>query len=47
MNVPKLFVGSYGEVFLGEWNGTEVALKKLKDKDQFDEFMKEAGTLRY
>lgn len=56
----KLGGGSFGEVFLGNWNGmslrtylvssfkgTKVALKKLKDKDQFEEFMKEAGTLRY
>lgn len=41
-----LFLGSFGDVFLGTWNGTKVALKKLKNQDAFDEFVKEAGTLR-
>ena len=27
--------------------GTKVALKKLNNEEQFDEFSKEAGTLRY
>jgi len=41
----KLGAGSFGDVFLGSWNGTKVALKKLKNNDAFEEFIKEAGTL--
>lgn len=53
----KLGAGSFGEVFLGDWNGnnllisqilgTKVAMKLLKDKSQFGEFMKEIGTLGF
>ena len=39
------FQGNFGEVYVGSWNGTKVALKKLKNKDALEEFMKEAGTL--
>lgn len=30
---PRLAVGSYGEVFKGTWNGTDVAVKKLLEQD--------------
>jgi len=37
--------GSFGEVFLGLWNDTKVALKKLKGLDEFEEFKAETGVL--
>jgi predicted Ser/Thr protein kinase len=37
--------GNFGDVFLGSWNGTAVALKKLKDSDAAFEFKREAKTL--
>lgn len=40
----KLGAGNYGEVYYGEWNGTGVALKKLKD-DEVEEFKREAVLL--
>jgi predicted Ser/Thr protein kinase len=36
--------GNFGDVFLGSWNGTAVALKRLKDSDALD-FQREAKTL--
>jgi len=40
----KIGEGGFGEVFLGVWNDTKVALKKLK-ADDVEEFKREAGTL--
>jgi len=38
----KLGGGQFGEVYYGTWNGeTAVALKKLKDSNQIESFMKE------
>lgn len=40
--------GTFGEVFKGNWNGTDVALKKLKDKNVgADDFVNEAKALLY
>lgn len=38
----KLGEGSFGEVYRGTWNGADVALKKLKNTELFDEFQREA-----
>ena len=35
------------QVFLGDWGGTEVALKKLRDSEDIIEFQREAATLLY
>jgi hypothetical protein len=47
----KLGGGNFGEVFRGIWmrngNPEDVALKRLKSKEQFQEFMDEVHTLRY
>jgi predicted Ser/Thr protein kinase len=43
--IKKLGAGNYGEVYLGDWLGTSVALKKLKDDNDFQEFQREASTL--
>eukprot|EP01114_Cavostelium_apophysatum_P023761 TRINITY_DN9057_c0_g1_i1.p1 TRINITY_DN9057_c0_g1~~TRINITY_DN9057_c0_g1_i1.p1 ORF type:complete len:485 (-),score=84.33 TRINITY_DN9057_c0_g1_i1:108-1562(-) len=41
----RLGGGNFGEVFLGTWNGAEVALKKLKDIENADDFEKELSIL--
>eukprot|EP01114_Cavostelium_apophysatum_P021699 TRINITY_DN7641_c0_g1_i1.p1 TRINITY_DN7641_c0_g1~~TRINITY_DN7641_c0_g1_i1.p1 ORF type:complete len:1296 (+),score=191.81 TRINITY_DN7641_c0_g1_i1:64-3951(+) len=41
----RLGSGNFGEVFLGIWNGTNVALKKLKTSEDEIEFEKELGIL--
>jgi len=44
--MQKLGGGNFGEVYLGLWDEqTDVALKKLKNQDHFDAFIKEAHTL--
>eukprot|EP01114_Cavostelium_apophysatum_P020456 TRINITY_DN6858_c0_g1_i1.p1 TRINITY_DN6858_c0_g1~~TRINITY_DN6858_c0_g1_i1.p1 ORF type:complete len:867 (-),score=93.08 TRINITY_DN6858_c0_g1_i1:848-3448(-) len=40
----KLGAGNFGEVYLGEWNGIDVALKKLKGEEA-ENFEKECGIL--
>ena len=40
----KLGEGSFGEVFLGVWEGTQVAMKKLAG-GQIEEFKQEASIL--
>jgi predicted Ser/Thr protein kinase len=37
--------GKFGQVYLGEWNGTEVALKKLREGEDMNEFYREAAIL--
>jgi serine/threonine protein kinase len=40
--------GNFGEVYRGKWQGTtEVALKKLKIKEQMEKFIKEVSVLQY
>jgi len=41
----KLGGGNFGEVYLGNWSGTEVALKKMKNAEDFASFEKEAAFL--
>ena len=38
-------LGNFGEVYLGCWNETPVALKKMSNSKHFQEFKKEAETL--
>lgn len=38
--------GHFGEVFLGTWNGVDVALKKLVNAGMVKEFAQEAKTLQ-
>ena len=39
--------GNFGEVFRGMWQGTtEVALKKLRNQDDFNQFANEAAILQ-
>jgi serine/threonine protein kinase len=42
----KLGAGSFGEVFLGTWEGTNVAMKKLSG-GLIEEFKQEASILWY
>ncbi|XP_073281836.1 probable serine/threonine-protein kinase SIS8 isoform X1 [Primulina huaijiensis] len=37
----RIGLGSYGEVYRGEWHGTEVAVKKFLDQDITGEFLEE------
>jgi serine/threonine protein kinase len=37
--------GNFGSVFLGEWNGTLVAVKRLNNEDAFRKFEREASIL--
>ena len=41
----KIGSGNFGEVYLGIWLGMRVALKKLKSKEDYADFEREAGTL--
>jgi predicted Ser/Thr protein kinase len=41
----KLGEGKFGQVYLGSWEGTEVALKILKDATNSKEFTQEAAML--
>ena len=41
----KIGEGNFGEVFKASWNGTSVALKKLKEETKLKEFIKEASSL--
>ncbi|AQL09687.1 Protein kinase domain superfamily protein [Zea mays] len=45
----RIGLGSYGEVYRADWNGTEVAVKKFLDQDFYgdalDEFRSEVGEL--
>ncbi|WVZ55541.1 hypothetical protein U9M48_006188 [Paspalum notatum var. saurae] len=45
----RIGLGSYGEVYRADWNGTEVAVKKFLDQDFYgdalDEFRSEVGDL--
>jgi hypothetical protein len=43
--IRRVGAGNYGEVFMGEWLGTNVALKKLMHEKDFEEFQREASTL--
>ena len=49
-NKAFLGKGTFGEVYKGEWLGTEVAVKRLNvvgmDKDLADSFLKEANVMR-
>jgi predicted Ser/Thr protein kinase len=38
-------VGSYSQVFRGDWQGTPVALKRLKTQEHFAEFQREGNFL--
>ena len=40
----KLGSGNFGEVYIGTWNGSEIALKKLSE-GQAEEFEREASLL--
>jgi predicted Ser/Thr protein kinase len=40
----KIGAGNFGEVYLGKWEGSAVALKKLT-QDQISEFEREAAIL--
>ncbi len=42
----KLGTGNFGEVYHGDWNGAEVALKRLKSAEDLEEFVKEIRILR-
>ncbi|WOK97867.1 serine/threonine-protein kinase EDR1 [Canna indica] len=46
----RIGLGSYGEVYLADWNGTEVAVKKFLDQDFYgdalDEFRSEVQIMR-
>ena len=45
--LEKLGGGNFGDVFHGMWNGTtDVALKQLKSKEHFQEFIQEASMLQ-
>lgn len=45
------FLGSFGEVFRGMWNGTEVAIKVFLEQDltaeNMEDFCNEISILRY
>jgi hypothetical protein len=37
----RIGLGSYGEVYRGDWHGTEVAVKKFLDQDLTGEALEE------
>jgi serine/threonine protein kinase len=37
--------GNFGDVYYGEWDGTPVALKQLKNDEDYVNFVSEAATL--
>jgi hypothetical protein len=39
--------GSYGRVYVGNWNGTRVAIKFCRNKTKLDEFMHEVRLIMY
>jgi serine/threonine protein kinase len=39
--------GDFGDVYYGEWDGTPVALKQLKNDEDYDNFVSEAATLSH
>jgi hypothetical protein len=39
--------GSYGKVCVGDWNGTQVAIKFCRNKAKLDEFMHEVRLIMY
>jgi serine/threonine protein kinase len=43
----RLGEGNFGDVFKGNWHGTDVALKLLKSEEQFADFEREASLLQY
>jgi hypothetical protein len=43
----ELGKGSYGKVCLGRWNGAPVALKFCKEKEDLEDFWKEANLMMY
>ncbi|PRP75306.1 tyrosine-protein kinase Fer-like [Planoprotostelium fungivorum] len=42
----KIGRGNFGAVYRGDWNGTPVALKKLNDRDKYEECIKEFSVLQ-
>lgn len=42
----KIGEGNFGYVFVGSWQGTDVALKQLKDPEREQEFINEASALK-
>ncbi len=47
ISMSDLLLSSLLIMVIGNWEGTDVALKKLKNDQQFNEFMEEASLLRY
>lgn len=49
-NTPVIFLGFFGEVFRGKWNGTEVAIKVFLEQDltaeNMEDFCNEISILR-
>lgn len=41
----KLGEGHFGDVFRGIWKGAEVAMKKLRSEQDYDDFSKECLVL--
>jgi hypothetical protein len=41
----RLGGGNFGDVYRGEWKGAQVALKKLRSEQDYDEFAKECLVL--
>jgi serine/threonine protein kinase len=43
----KIGKGAFGEVFIGLWNGTtDIAMKKLNQTENKNEFIKESNLLK-
>lgn len=45
--IRKIGVGGYGEVYLGEWHGLEVAVKRFVSEQSEKNFLKEIEVIRY